>query len=87
MVASMFCIGVISKHTLPPSPVSLGQENELMNMAGMYHSGIGGGGMMLVKAEDGAFEFVDFRESAPAAIAAMDASSSAGLKRYHFSAL
>lgn len=87
MVATMFCIGVIGKHPLPPSPVPLGREDELMNMAGMYHSGIGGGGLMLVKAADGAFEFVDFRESAPAAIVAMDANSSAGLRRYRFSAL
>ncbi|OJJ36914.1 hypothetical protein ASPWEDRAFT_38574 [Aspergillus wentii DTO 134E9] len=33
----------------------------------MYHSGIGGGGFMLVKAPNGTFEFIDFRETAPAA--------------------
>jgi gamma-glutamyltranspeptidase/glutathione hydrolase len=33
----------------------------------MYHSGIGGGGFMLVRAPNGAFEFIDFRETAPAA--------------------
>ncbi|KAF7589922.1 hypothetical protein BBP40_003502 [Aspergillus hancockii] len=31
------------------------------------HSGIGGGGHMLVKAPNGLFEYVDFRETAPAA--------------------
>ncbi|CAG7559982.1 unnamed protein product [Fusarium equiseti] len=39
---------------------------------GMYHSGIGGGGFMLIhkpngKNESSAYEFVDFRETAPAA--------------------
>ncbi|GKU21143.1 unnamed protein product [Fusarium langsethiae] len=39
---------------------------------GMYHSGIGGGGFMLIhkpneKNESNAYEFVDFRETAPAA--------------------
>lgn len=33
----------------------------------MYHSGIGGGGFMLVRSPNGSFEFVDFRETAPAA--------------------
>lgn len=33
----------------------------------MYHSGIGGGGFALVRSPDGAFEFVDFRETAPMA--------------------
>lgn len=33
----------------------------------MYHSGISGGGFMLVRAPNGSFEFVDFRETAPAA--------------------
>ncbi|KAE8351277.1 gamma-glutamyltranspeptidase [Aspergillus coremiiformis] len=34
----------------------------------MYHSGIGGGGFMLIKTPNGSFEFVDFRETAPASI-------------------
>ncbi|KAI3031098.1 unnamed protein product [Aspergillus niger] len=34
---------------------------------GMYHSGIGGGGFMLVKTPEGSFEAIDFRETAPAA--------------------
>ncbi|KAL4811069.1 nucleophile aminohydrolase [Aspergillus unguis] len=34
---------------------------------GMYHSGIGGGGFMLVKTPEGEFEYIDFRETAPAA--------------------
>lgn len=33
----------------------------------MYHSGIGGGGFMLVRGSNGSYEFIDFRESAPAA--------------------
>jgi len=36
-------------------------------MAGMYHSGIGGGGFMLVRSSNGSYEFIDFRETAPAA--------------------
>ncbi|PYH96885.1 gamma-glutamyltranspeptidase [Aspergillus ellipticus CBS 707.79] len=38
-----------------------------VGVVGMYHSGIGGGGFMLVKAPEGSFEFIDFRETAPAA--------------------
>jgi gamma-glutamyltranspeptidase/glutathione hydrolase len=33
----------------------------------MHHSGIGGGGFLLVRSPNGTFEFVDFRETAPAA--------------------
>ncbi|MCJ1309979.1 hypothetical protein MMC25_003640 [Agyrium rufum] len=33
----------------------------------MYHSGIGGGGFALVRASNGSYESVDFREAAPAA--------------------
>jgi gamma-glutamyltranspeptidase / glutathione hydrolase len=33
----------------------------------MYHSGIGGGGFMLVRDADGQYESIDFRETAPAA--------------------
>ena len=52
----------------------------------MYHSGIGGGGFMLVKDRTGSFEFLDFRETAPALstvdmFAHADATSSMGLKR------
>ncbi|KAI9796292.1 MAG: hypothetical protein M1833_006377 [Piccolia ochrophora] len=38
-----------------------------IGVVAMYHSGIGGGGFMLVHAPNGSFEFVDFRETAPAA--------------------
>ncbi|KAL1981493.1 hypothetical protein VTN96DRAFT_2522 [Rasamsonia emersonii] len=38
-----------------------------VGVVGMYHSGIGGGGFMLVRSPNGSFEFVDFRETAPAA--------------------
>ncbi|PIG90183.1 gamma glutamyl transpeptidase [Aspergillus arachidicola] len=51
-----------------------------IGVVGMYHSGIGGGGFMLIKSPDGAFEFVDFRETAPAAIVAMGMNTSAGLR-------
>lgn len=34
---------------------------------GMYHSGIGGGGFMLVRSSNGSYEVIDFREAAPAA--------------------
>ena len=33
----------------------------------MYHSGIGGGGFLLLRDSKGNYEFVDFRETAPAA--------------------
>ncbi|EED18749.1 gamma-glutamyltranspeptidase [Talaromyces stipitatus ATCC 10500] len=38
-----------------------------VGVIGMYHSGIGGGGFVLVRSPDGTFEHVDFRETAPAA--------------------
>ncbi|KAF2099154.1 gamma-glutamyltransferase 1 [Rhizodiscina lignyota] len=34
---------------------------------GMYHSGLGGGGFMLVRSANGTYEHIDFREAAPAA--------------------
>ena len=33
----------------------------------MYHSGVGGGGFLLVRNSSGTYEFIDFRETAPAA--------------------
>ena len=38
-----------------------------IGVIGMYHSGIGGGGFMLVRASNGSYTFIDFRETAPAA--------------------
>ncbi|RDW79988.1 putative gamma-glutamyltranspeptidase 1 [Coleophoma cylindrospora] len=38
-----------------------------VGVIGMYHSGIGGGGFMTVRAANGSYEFIDFREMAPAA--------------------
>ena len=37
-----------------------------VGVIGMYHSGIGGGGFMLVRSADGTYESIDFRETAPA---------------------
>ncbi|KAF2197770.1 gamma-glutamyltranspeptidase [Delitschia confertaspora ATCC 74209] len=38
-----------------------------VGVVGMYHSGIGGGGFMLVRDAKDQYEFIDFRETAPAA--------------------
>ncbi|KAF2877824.1 nucleophile aminohydrolase [Massariosphaeria phaeospora] len=38
-----------------------------VGVVGMYHSGLGGGGFMLVRSANGSYEFIDFRETAPAA--------------------
>jgi len=38
-----------------------------VGVIGMYHSGVGGGGFMLVRSSNGSYEFIDFRERAPAA--------------------
>lgn len=38
-----------------------------LGVVATYHSGIGGGGFMLVRASNGSYEFIDFRETAPAA--------------------
>lgn len=37
-----------------------------VGVIGMYHSGIGGGGFVLVRSAHGTYEFVDFRETAAA---------------------
>ncbi|KAK5448026.1 hypothetical protein LTS15_009050 [Exophiala xenobiotica] len=38
-----------------------------VGVIGCYHSGVGGGGFMLVRGSNGSYEFIDFRETAPAA--------------------
>ncbi|EPE30750.1 N-terminal nucleophile aminohydrolases (Ntn hydrolases) [Glarea lozoyensis ATCC 20868] len=38
-----------------------------VGVVAMYHSGIGGGGFMTVRSSNGSYEFIDFRERAPAA--------------------
>ncbi len=54
----------------------------------MYHSGVGGGGFMLVRGSNGSYEDIDFRETAPAAAFQdmyknnSDASLYGGLARY-----
>ncbi|KAL1879994.1 hypothetical protein VTK73DRAFT_6384 [Phialemonium thermophilum] len=40
--------------------------NLCVGVIGMYHSGIGGGGFMLVRDQDGQYESIDYRETAPA---------------------
>ncbi|CAG7946026.1 unnamed protein product [Penicillium nalgiovense] len=53
--------------------VNLGTDNNIvgcdriLHWCRMYHSGIGGGGFMLVRSANGDYEFIDFRETAPAA--------------------
>ncbi|RYP43849.1 hypothetical protein DL768_009629 [Monosporascus sp. mg162] len=37
-----------------------------VGVIGMYHSGIGGGGFALVRSSEGKYEYIDFRETAPA---------------------
>ncbi|KIW01674.1 gamma-glutamyltransferase [Verruconis gallopava] len=38
-----------------------------VGVVGCYHSGIGGGGFMIVRAPNGTYQNIDFRETAPAA--------------------
>lgn len=38
-----------------------------IGVIGMYHSGLGGGGFMLVRTSNASYTFIDFRETAPAA--------------------
>jgi gamma-glutamyltranspeptidase/glutathione hydrolase len=38
-----------------------------VGVIGMYHSGIGGGGFMLIRDQKGEYEVIDYRETAPAA--------------------
>lgn len=39
----------------------------MVKIIGTYHSGVGGGGYMLVRSSNGTYEVIDFRETAPAA--------------------
>jgi gamma-glutamyltranspeptidase/glutathione hydrolase len=53
----------------------------------MYLTGLGGGGFMLIRVPNGTYEFIDFRETAPAAAFQdmykdnIDASLTGGLAR------
>lgn len=47
--------------------VQLIAQQFCIGVIGMYHSGVGGGGFMLVRSSNGSYEFIDFREMAPAA--------------------
>lgn len=59
-----------------------------VGVTSMYHSGIGGGGFLLLRSPNGTYEFVDFRETAPAAAfedmykGNVNASIYGGLARY-----
>ncbi|ODH48312.1 gamma-glutamyltransferase [Paracoccidioides brasiliensis] len=70
MVATVFCIGVTGE---PPSTsyIILGQicslADRIIALLAMYHSNIGGGGFAVVRTPENRYEFVDFRETAPAA--------------------
>lgn len=59
---------------LPPDIYQQGNAADAMvgtnlcvGVIGMYHSGIGGGGFMLVRDQHGRYESIDYRETAPAA--------------------
>ncbi|KAK3344418.1 gamma-glutamyltranspeptidase [Lasiosphaeria hispida] len=58
--ASMIEIGGTAADAMVASTLCVG-------VVGMYHSGIGGGGFILVRDTDGQYEFIDYRETAPAA--------------------
>ncbi|KAL8890893.1 MAG: hypothetical protein Q9192_005811 [Flavoplaca navasiana] len=55
----------------PPSTTSTDKQvvgtTFCVGVVGMYHSGIGGGGVALVRSSNGTYEAVDFRETAPSA--------------------
>lgn len=57
-------------------------------MTAPWVSGLGGGGVALVRSPNGSYEFIDYRENAPAAAFEdmfnddVDASTSGGLARY-----
>ena len=52
----------------PPSvPRLAGTFFFWIGVNGMYHSGLGGGGFMIVRGSNGSEEFIDFRENALAA--------------------
>lgn len=54
-------------HRKPKLIVQVVGTTLCVGVTNMYHSGIGGGGLALVKAPNGTYESIDFRETAPAA--------------------
>jgi gamma-glutamyltranspeptidase/glutathione hydrolase len=62
MVGTVACIGVVGMYH---SGKSASQSNQLV--VHLQNIGLGGGGFMLVRAPNGTYEFIDFRETAPAA--------------------
>lgn len=64
MVAALRVILIILKGNAADAAVG---TTLCVGVIGMYHSGVGGGGFMLVRSETGEYEDVDFRETAPSA--------------------
>ena len=62
MIATTLCLGVIGKICLLKNPFT-----PILITIDMWHTGVGGGGFMLVRSANGSYEFIDFRETAPAA--------------------
>ena len=73
-------LGAVASESAPCSKIGISMLQQGGNAAdamvatvfcvgtiGMYHSGIGGGGFALVRAANGSYEMIDFREKAPAA--------------------
>lgn len=64
MVGTVACIGVVGMY-------HSGEQHQDIIFQDVYHvlilTGLGGGGFMLVRAPNGTYEFIDFRETAPAA--------------------
>jgi gamma-glutamyltranspeptidase / glutathione hydrolase len=58
---------VLTRETQGTAADAMVGTNLCVGVTGMYHSGIGGGGFMLVRSSEGKYEMIDYREVAPAA--------------------
>ncbi|KAL8768288.1 MAG: hypothetical protein Q9209_005427 [Squamulea sp. 1 TL-2023] len=56
----------LSRRRVRSAPRSAVGTTFCVGVIGMYHSGIGGGGMALVRSPKGTYQAIDFRETAPA---------------------